>query len=229
MYFSELGNYVPKQSATNEEMRSCPFSDLSKSEDELGDELYKDQNGIQHNHYLGYYLANYAGHVAAGDYHIHGSSGGFASWILSNLLEKGLVNAVAQVKPNPLYNTRDPQSPMFSYAFSSTVEEVRQGAKSRYYPVEISGIISHILKTNGRYAIIALPCMVKAIRSLQNEYPLLNERISFVGSLVCGHLKSKYYAEFLAWDNGIRKEQLLEVNFREKLKERSASDYGTTF
>jgi coenzyme F420-reducing hydrogenase beta subunit len=63
------------------------------------------------------------------------------SWVAAEFLRQGLVDGVAHVAPEP---------PLFAYRVSRTVEEVRAGAKSRYYPVALWPAIQEMRATPGR-------------------------------------------------------------------------------
>jgi len=56
--------------------------------------------------------------------------------------------------------------------------------------------------------------------------PAIKERVVFCIGLVCGHLKSKAFADCFGWQVGIPPGQLEEIDFRVKLTGRSAVDYG---
>jgi coenzyme F420-reducing hydrogenase beta subunit len=106
------------------------------------------------------------------------------------------------------------------------VPEILAGAKSRYYPIETSEILQIVRTQPARYAFIGLPCFVKAIRRLQQQDSLFRERVKFCIGLVCGHLKSAAFADCFAWQMGIQPGELKEIDFRVKLPNRSAGDYG---
>jgi len=199
----------------------CPFSDEALNEDLLGKEIFGNQ--ISHNEKLGYFINTYAGHVLESDFRDRGSSGGMGSWILVELLRQGLVDKVIHVRGNSPSND-DPK--LFSFDISSEIDEIRRGAKSRYYPVEMSNVISVMRRTPGRYVIVGIPCFIKAIRLLAREDPLIAQRIKFCVGLVCGHLKSAKFAEFQAWQCGIKPDNLLSIDFRTKLSGLPADKYG---
>lgn len=189
----------------------CPFSDRAKSEDELARTRYDTYCRRDPN--LGYYLGAYAGHVTEGDFRDKGSSGGFGTWIVHELFDTGLIDYVIHVQPT--IATRDGE-PLFAYTISDETKSIRQGAKSRYYPIELSAVLRTVRNQPGRYAIVGLPCFIKSIRLLQSQDPLLTERIQFCIGLVCGHLKSTRYAESLAWQMGIPPSELKTIDFRVK-------------
>jgi coenzyme F420-reducing hydrogenase beta subunit len=199
----------------------CPFSDQEMNEDRLGQELFgKD---CKHHNQIGYYLSTYAGFVSEGDYRDRGSSGGMGTWIVSNLLSQGLVDGVVHVHQRQP-DEHDPR--LFHYELSTTVEQVRASAKSRYYPIELSEVMQLVRDRPGRYAIVGIPCFIKAVRLLMREDQILSERIRFCVGLVCGHLKSMKFAEMFAWECGIEPGNLLSFDFRKKSSDADANQYG---
>lgn len=138
------------------------------------------------------------------------------SWFLNRLLEEDEIDAVLHVKPGASTSDR-----LFTFGVSETVDELNAGAKTRYYPVEMSGVLTHVLENPGRYAVVGVPCFIKAIRLSQVEQPVLRERIRFCVGLVCGHFKSTRFAEALAWEQGVEPSEIAAIDFRVKSEERS--------
>lgn len=228
MKLNEYGLYVATlndESAVAEPIASrvCPFADNVPDENELGREIF----GVEKNFdsHLGYYVANYAGWVVEENFREKGSSGGLVSWLLVELLDKGLVDFVVHVSPRQVNDNGDP---LFGFTISTTSDEARSNAKSRYYPVEMSGVVAEILKHPGRYAVVGIPCFVKALRLASRESSILKERLTFAIGIVCGHLKSTSFAELFAWQCGITPNELCGIDFRTKLLGRSASNYAVT-
>jgi coenzyme F420-reducing hydrogenase beta subunit len=145
------------------------------------------------------------------------------SWILVRLLAERTVDAVLHVKPRHP-TSDDPR--LFRFGISRTEAEVHAGAKSRYYPVEMSEVLRLAREEPGRYAIVGLPCFVKAVRLLTRQDPVLAERIRYTVALFCGHLKSTRFADLFAWQLGVRPGELLTIDFRHKIESRNADKYG---
>lgn len=218
-----LKNEAQNQFFDGEVEQVCPFSDKSKNEDELGKELFEKQ-AVYHEK-LGYHIATYAGYVKEGSFRRNGSSGGMGSWIANAMLTKGLADGVIHVhQRNPTND--DPR--LFHYRLSTTPEQIKGGAKSRYYPIELSEIIQLIRNRPGRYVIIGIPCFIKAVRLLSKVDQLINERVAFCIGLICGHLKSARFAEMFSWQCGIAPGLLTSIDFRTKLKGYGANRYGVT-
>lgn len=232
MEMNEYGQYnyvlkesAPKRSPYNDTLlRTSAMSDESPNEDELSKELFADIPDIKYQDIVGYYLDTYAGHVVEGDYREKASSGGFATWLLVKLYEKGLIDGVIHFK-----ETNDGDGILFKYAVSETIEEIRDGAKSRYYPGEFSGAIKDIKKKNGSYAIVGIPSFITEVRLLAKQDPEVAKRIKYTFGLICGHQKSAKYAEALAWEHGIKPGNLKRIDFRKKLPNEPANKYITEF
>lgn len=199
----------------------CPFSDKSLNEDQIASQLFAAK--CQHHEKIGYHLATYAGHVLEGDFRQRGSSGGMGSWVVSKLLSEGLVDAVVHVQRR---NPTEVDARLFEYQVSDTLERICEGAKSRYYPIEMSQVMKLVRERPGRYAVVGIPCFIKAVRLLMNQDSALRDRIVFCVGLICGHLKSTQFAAMFAWQCGIEPERLLAIDFRRKLTGRGANDYG---
>src|SRR5690606_26155691 len=109
----------------------CPFSPAARNEDELAALRFPDARSNDDR--LGRHEAAYVGAVAESNFRQQGSSGGMVSWVAAELLRRGLVDGVAHVRPSA-------DGRYFAYAISRSVPEVCNGARSRYYPVELSGV-----------------------------------------------------------------------------------------
>jgi coenzyme F420 hydrogenase subunit beta len=201
----------------------CPFSNASENEDSIGKELYGPE--ATYHDKIGYYLSTYAGHVVEGDFRKNGSSGGMGSWIAASLLNAGLVDSVIHIhQRQPTGDDRR----LFHYQLSTTINEVTNSAKSRYYPIELSEMMTLIRQRPGRYVIVGIPCFIKSIRLLAKQDEKLGERIKFCIGLICGHLKSARFAELFAWQCDIPPAKLSAINFRTKLDGHGANRYGVT-
>jgi len=115
---------------------------------------------------------------------------------------------------------------LFEYTLAKTKEDIIKGAKTKYYPVEFSEVLKLVKKNPGKYAIIGLPSYIMSLRLLSEVEPVLKERIVYTIGLVCGHQKSTKFAEYLAWQCGIKPGKLEEINFRKKLDYLPSDSYG---
>lgn len=192
------------------------------NESEIAQKLFENIEGIQYDNRIGYYTSLYAGHVKESDYREKASSGGMGTWIFKELFEKDLIDGVIHVKENADKNS----SIMFQYDISRSIDEIRAGAKTKYYPVEFSKVLKKVKEVPVRYAIVGIPSFIMAIRLLAEKDDIIKDRIKYTVGLICGHQKSSKFAEAIAWQVGIRPGNLKHINFRKKLLDKPANNYG---
>jgi coenzyme F420-reducing hydrogenase beta subunit len=196
----------------------CPFSPFAPNEDAIAAERFA---AVQKSDpRIGRFEAAYVGHVAETDFRPNGSSGGLTSWVAAELLRAGRVDGVAHVAPTDPATGRH-----FAYRISRSVDELNAGAKSRYYPVELSQVLSEIREKPGRYAIIGIPCFIKAIHLLRRVDPLIRDRVTHTLGLFCGHMKSAALIESFAWQLGTELKQVEALDYRIKDESRPANWY----
>lgn len=201
----------------------CPFSNSSQNEDSIGKRLFG-KYGTR-NEKLGYVLETYVGHVNEESYRGIGSSGGMGTWILDELLKLGEIDGVVHVKENKSVVNG---GKMFEYQISYSSQEIKEGAKTRYYPIELSEVFQKLKEKPGNYALVGIPCFIKAARLLMGEEEIFGARIKYCIGLVCGHLKSANFSKMLSWQTGVHPDNLSRIDFRTKLESEEANNYGIT-
>jgi len=201
-------------------LKVCPFAGSGENEDTIGERFYGAVPGIQHRSETGYYLASYVGYSEK--HRPTSASGGIATWLLEALLAEGIVDHVICVAP-----TGDPER-LFAFQVFDTPEDMRTGAGSAYYPVELSGVIQQVLVVPGRYAVTGLPCFIKAIRLAQQRNKKLRERVVVTVGLTCGQLKSRHFTDYIAARAGVR-EEVTGVRYRGKSPDHPAGNFYFSF
>lgn len=196
----------------------CPFSGASDDEDTIARDLFAGPI-VQKNSDIGYYLACYAGGVLEDSFRSESSSGGLTSWVLCALFKSGEIDGVLHVGPQE-------GDMLFGYRISRSVEDIRAASKSRYYPIEMSKVLDDLRNESGRFAIVGVPCFIKAINLLRRNDPDIANRVAYTVGIFCGHLKSARFAEYLAKQVGVANGDISTVNFRRKYPNRPAYDYG---
>ncbi len=198
--------------------RVCPFSDESPNENELS--VPQGFRGMRYHSEIGWHIRALAGRVADDSYLTNSSSGGMASWFTASLVRQGLVDFVLSVGRGGNNDGRE----LFSYGVNGDPTETAT-RKSHYYASTLHEVLRTVHEIPGRYAIVGVPCYIKAARALTREDRVLSERlVAFVG-LVCGHMKSQAFAESMAWQVGVPPDVLQEVDFRIKVPGRPSSEY----
>lgn len=228
MELNEYGVYEEKVSLSEDYVLDSIVEFVSPNlneeinESDLSESLYHNVEGIQFDGRIGYFKSLYAGHVTEGDYRENASSGGMGTWIFKELFEKDLIDGVIHVKENP-----DNNSPiMFQYDISRSIDEIKAGSKTKYYPVEFSKVLKIVKEVPGRYAIVGIPSFIMAVRLLAEKDDIIKDRVKYTVGLICGHQKSSKFSEALAWQVGIKPGNLKHINFRKKLLDKPANNYG---
>jgi len=193
----------------------CPFD--GGSHNELASGLFGRLSGVRSTPETGFYLCAYMGGVCPDSLRYTRTSGGLATWVLARLMETGAVDRVITVASGP-----DPER-LFDFAEFDSVTSLWNAARSSYYPVEISSGLRAVLRSDRRYAVIGLPCLVKGIRLAQRRAPRLMERIPVVLGLVCGQQRGKFFAEYLVRRAGLTGDRVRRISFREKRETQPAT------
>jgi len=208
-----------EQASERAALQVCPFSGAGRNEDEISAKRFPD---LPHHPLIGRWRDIRAAHVTVDGFRSRGSSGGMTSWFLSELFRLDLIDAAIHVRPQG----PEEGGPLFTYDVSSSADEAVAWQKSRYHVVEMSQAINLVRSTSLRYAFVGLPCFVRSIRSLTEVDLQIQAGLVITIALVCGHLKSSRYAEYLAWTQGIPPGALEEMDFRHKQRGRPADRYG---
>lgn len=198
--------------------RTCPFSPAAGDEDAIAAARFP--AAPQADARLGRFETGYVGHVAEGGFRAGGSSGGMVSWVAAELLRTGAIDGVAHVVP-----VTGEAGVFFRYAISRSPAEIARGARSRYFPVDMAEVIAAIRATPGRYAIVGVPCFMKAVNLLRAEDPVIAERVTHLLGLFCGHMKSARFVDSFAWQLDAPPSDVRAVEYRRKDAGRPANWY----
>ncbi|EFB7153454.1 MULTISPECIES: Coenzyme F420 hydrogenase/dehydrogenase, beta subunit C-terminal domain [Enterobacterales] len=225
MKINQFGFYVANVSETDTDtynddcIKVCPFNpnpdDKVKTENEIAD-LFLKQASNHHNK-IGRYINTYAGYSI--EHRLNSSSGGIATYTLTELMRRGEIQHVISVKAGP--NTAH-----YQYTISSTIDELASAAKTKYYPVTLADTLKDINKLDGKVAIVGVACFIKAIRLAQVHDPIFNAKIGFLIGIICGGVKSAFFAEYLSSKAGVAADEFKQPEFRIKDHDSTASDYS---
>jgi len=185
-------------------VKCCPghFVDLK----ELGKFFDSQHSDI----YLGRYLSCWVAH--ANDYKIryNSASGGIVTQLLVFMLEKGLIDGALVIK----MKEDRPLEPLPFIA--KTKQEIIYASKSKYCPVPANIALKKVLKEDGRFAVVGLPCHIHGIRKAELLNPELRKKIVLHVSLMCSHMVNFLGTEFILNKLHIPKEQVSSLSYRGK-------------
>ncbi|MDA7821949.1 Coenzyme F420 hydrogenase/dehydrogenase, beta subunit C-terminal domain [Gammaproteobacteria bacterium] len=220
MQWNNRGELIPLFEINDKkESNICPFSDDSKDESNLADIFFDDE--LHTNNIIGKYSNLYAGQVKRDDILENSSSGGMLTWINKKLLDLNIVDGIIAVKESA-------NDSLFEYEICSKSSDLKFFAKSRYYPAQLGNVLKKIKNDGKKYALVTLPCFAKSVRNLQLVDKELQNSIPFIFTLICGHLKTKNYSEYLGWQSNILPKDLTNIDFRVKDKNQLSSKYSVS-
>jgi len=224
MKWNEYGFLVPEliDSCNCDEscITVCPFNPYPEEEAETENELaeiYLKDATLFHPQ-VGKYSGIYAGY--SNEYRLTSSSGGIATFVLTELLERGIVNHIFSVKESSIPGIH------YEYALSNNKQELIDASRTRYYPVTLATVFSKINELEGKVAIIGVACFIKAVRLLQSNESNLNDKVQFLVGIICGGVKSRFFTEYLAEKADVPKHLCYKPEFRIKDLNSTASDYS---
>ena len=201
-------------------LRVCPFGDRDENEDTIATELFAGQDGIGHRSETGYFLECFTGYVTDEGHRLGSTSGGLITWLVGDMLATGAVDAAVCVGPS------DTSESLFEYRIVRSAEDLARCRKSRYYPVEVSEVISRIRDSQDRVVFVGLPCFLKSLRYAMMEDQALKGRVVCTIGLFCGHLKTRRYAAYLARCCGVTQDGITTVDFRKKVPGQPSHHYA---
>lgn len=196
----------------------CPFSNMSLNENQLDvpNEFFRN---LPYNENIGRYDSIFTAKKNNENELLESSSGGMTSWLIKKLFIENKIDAVIHVGKESNQN-------LFEYKISYSLEEAEQNKKSAYYSITLKDVLKEVKDNNNlRYAIVGLPCMIKSTRLLAQKDIKIKSNIIYYLGLVCGHLKSSFFAEANAWQCGVNPKDLKSVDFRVKNQSNPASRY----
>jgi coenzyme F420-reducing hydrogenase beta subunit len=153
---------------------------------------------------------------------IKSASGGIVTAFLSSVLDKGLVNAVIAANSN----TARYGEKFHEIAIFRTAEELENARNSKYYPMTYAEIFKTVLKTLDTYALVGLPCTMRAVRKLPGP---IQERLKFTVSLFCSHNVTGQFLEYQARREKITAHEPFSANFRDKSGTPDARHFNSCF
>lgn len=137
------------------------------------------------------------------------ASGGLVSSLLEFALEENIIDGALLVR----MNSDNPFEPEIFVA--RTREEILSAAQSKYLPVPLNSKLKEIMETDGKFAVVGLPCHMHGIRKAEMVSEKLRNKMKLHLGLMCSHTLNIYALEFLFKNSKIKTENVKEMKFRE--------------
>lgn len=157
---------------------------------------------------LGCYLNCYAGHATDYDIRYNATSGGMVTALLISALGAGIIDGA-------LVTRMSQENPFEPEPFiARTKAEIISAARSKYCPVPANIALRGILKEDGKYAVVGLPCQISGMRKAEELNSSLKAKIVLHLGLFCIQSQNFQAVEFLLWQRGINKEDVSGFQYR---------------
>ena len=202
------GIYVPKLHETRCTdcgicFKSCPGYSVNFSQ--LNKEFFsKEPTDIL----LGNSTKCYVGYATDHETRYNSASGGLVTALLTFALEEGMIDGALVTRMNK-------EKPLEPGPFiARTKNEIISASKSKYCPVAVCSALREIVKENGKFAVVGLPCHIHGVRKAETVNKRLREKIVLHFGIFCSHSPSFLATEFLLWKLGIEKENIVKIDYR---------------
>ncbi len=137
-----------------------------------------------------------------------GAGGGVVTALLADLLSSGRVDGCLVTRMDPC------QAWSAEPFIARTLAELQQSQGSRYMVIPLNRLLAELLKTQGVFAVAALPCQVHGLRLAMAEMPELADKIAVVVGLFCGGALERFVVTELLAARKIAKEAIGRFEFR---------------
>jgi coenzyme F420-reducing hydrogenase beta subunit len=151
---------------------------------ELADQLLKKKWSQEEiDRYVGRYRKAYLTHAADADIRKQAASGGSATALLINGLERGCFDGAVVCK-----TLIEDGKVRARFSIATSVDDVLAARGSKYVETRfLSEVLPLIRDFDGRVAVVGLPCDIAALRHRSSKEPALAKKLALTFALVCGH------------------------------------------
>lgn len=167
------------------------------------------ESGLQQDDYIGQYVSLYTGYSLDKEIRYHSASGGLVTQFLIYLLEKKIVDGAVVTS----FSEKDHLTPLPYIA--RTKEDVLKARSSKYCPVALNKVGNEIVKSEGKYIIVGLPCHIQGFRKRAQIDRKFKERIMGYFAIYCSSNRTFNAQDFLLRKYGVQKDAVSSFAFRD--------------
>jgi len=137
------------------------------------------------------------------------TSGGLVSTLLIAMLKRGLIDGALVVRNDGL---------MQKGVLTRTEHTIMATAGSKYLQMPLNAFLGEVIREDGKFAVVGLPCHLRGLRKLEAMYPELREKIALKIGLFCSHAVTYNGMAFLLEYIGVKPEAVIKLKYRMKMK-----------
>lgn len=184
-------------------LKVCPG--LSINFDLLNMQIF---NKIPANNLLGNYIHCYIGYSVDHYIRYNSSSGGLITALLCFMLEENIIDGA-------LVTVMDCENPLRPRVILATSrKEIISSSGSKYCPVPLNASLKKVLKLNGSFAMVGLPCHVHGVRKFAILNERIKEKIKYIFGLFCANTVTFLGTEYFLGKYNIRKNDISKIRYR---------------
>ena len=158
--------------------------------------------------WLGNYIGLHIGHATDYEIRYNSSSGGLVTQLLIFALKEGIIDGA-------LVTRMKKDKPLEPEPFiARTKEEIISAMGSYYCPVPANIGLQEILKEDGKFAVVGLPCHLHGIRKAEMLNKDLREKIVLHFGLMCSNTTTFLGTEYFLRKLGFRIESIEKFYYR---------------
>jgi coenzyme F420 hydrogenase subunit beta len=162
----------------------------------------------QHKSLIGSYVDCYIGHSTDLKIRYNSSSGGLITGLLIFALNEGIIDGALVTR---MSDARPLDPEVF---IAKTADEIIGASRSKYCPVPVNIAIKYVLKKNGKFAIVGLPCHIEGIRKAEIINKELAKKIVLHLGLFCNHAPTFLATTYLLEKMNLKKEDVKKIDYR---------------
>lgn len=137
------------------------------------------------------------------------ASGGLISTILIMMLRRDIIDGALVVINDGLVQRG---------VLARTEDEIIAAAGSKYLQIPLNAFLGEVIKEDGRFAVIGLPCHLRGLRKLEAFNSKIKDKIVLKIGLFCSHAITYNGMVFLLDALGVKLEEVKELKYRAKMQ-----------
>jgi len=157
--------------------------------------------------FLGCHLNTYIGYSLNKEVRWRASSGGLITSLLIWALNEGLIRGALVTRFNPCTKIVEP-------FIARNNEEIIASAGSKYLVVPVNTKIANLLKEEGPFAAVGLPCHLQGLRKAEMQDAALRDKVVMYLGLFCSGSFSTLSADFMLKSLSLEGEDIADVLYR---------------
>jgi coenzyme F420 hydrogenase subunit beta len=123
-------------------------------------------------------------------------------------IREGIIDGALLTKMNDIDATKP------EVFIAKTEDEIILASKSKYCPVPLNMALKDILKDDGRFAIVGLPCHIEGIRKAEMVNKKLAKKVVLHMGLFCNHAPTFLAIKYLLKKLELQKDEIKKLDYR---------------